>query len=106
MTARRPTRRFQAAAILIAVFAAGCATEDYGYAREHRFDRPYRGGAANVPDKPPQSTSCQSTKSETVAVLAYFTAIAIAIVGHADVSVPLSPPLPPLPPPPPPPSRP
>jgi hypothetical protein len=35
---------------LAAVVLAGCATNDYDEARAARFDRPYRGGAADVPD--------------------------------------------------------
>jgi len=56
MTNARPSRLARAAALVAAVAAAGCASEDYSYARESRFDRPYRGGAASAPTERPRPT--------------------------------------------------
>jgi hypothetical protein len=86
--------------MLLAAACAGCATEDYGYAREHRFDRPYLGGASNVATERPQPTYAQSSEAETIGALAFFAALAIAIVGHADISCAPPPERPPPPPPP------
>ncbi len=46
-------RAQRTAMVLVAIATAGCSTPDYSYARESRNDRPYRGGAASVPDEEP-----------------------------------------------------
>ena len=85
--------RFVGAALALAV--AGCASSpDYSYMRESRFDRPYRGGAANVPDSRPEPERRPMSDGETVGWLAYLGAIGAAIAGHASWSfqTPTSPP--------------
>jgi hypothetical protein len=103
MTARRPNRRLPAAAMIVAVAVSGCASEDSVANRRSGADRPYRGGAADMRPVPTSTTSSGGGDRETVAALAFFGAILIAIVGHADCSGLGSWPGPPPPPPPPPP---
>jgi len=65
------SRKGGLAAILL---VAGCATHDYTYARETRFDRPYLGGAAPVPEGPP------SRPMPDWSVLEYVVAVPLAAV--------------------------
>jgi hypothetical protein len=47
-------RRVRCAAALVAALSmTACTSPDYTYARESRHERPYRGGAASVPDEEP-----------------------------------------------------
>jgi hypothetical protein len=78
---------------------AGCASEHYGHARETRFDRPYQGGAANVPDEPSRSTSTCSSPDRAVGELALLLVYAAAAVTRSPVYVKLAPQTPPPPPP-------
>jgi hypothetical protein len=70
MQVRPPIRRVLAAAALaVPLLAAGCASHDYRAARETRFDRPYRGGAAAVPDEVEKPASeCVDADSPVLAI--------------------------------------
>jgi hypothetical protein len=58
-----PTRAFAVAGLLL---LTACSSSDYGRARATRFDRPYRGGAASVPDldpvRSPQATALDAAE--------------------------------------------
>lgn len=96
---RRGTARRAACALLIAaqIAPAGCATPaDYSYARETRNERPYRGGAAAVPERrPPDPDAREPSALDLFAWLGVF-AIAfthgIDYVGTAHAPPPPPPP--------------
>jgi len=97
------TKRASAAAALLALAVAGCATEheDYGEMRRSRFDHPYRGGAANVPSSRPAEETRNVTTAEALGAFVYLSAFVLACTGQADVHVTSTPREPPPPPPPP-----
>jgi hypothetical protein len=78
-------RRQPVAAVLIGALAlVACRSPDYSYAREHRFDRPYQGGAAIVSDTPDPPRH-RTTAAEGLGCLAYFGLLAAAILGGDNV---------------------
>jgi len=74
------------AALALLALAACASHEDYGYARETRFDRPYRGGAAGVNAVKPAPESRSLSAAETFAALLYLFGFGAAATGHADFS--------------------
>lgn len=91
----------RAAALLAALATAACSTPDYTYARETRSERPYRGGAAAVPDEKPENPNAKGP--EPLDVFALFGVIALMFSRPESYSPGRSQPQfgPPAPPPPP-----
>lgn len=75
MNGARALRPLAAAALLL---AAGCSSTNYSRARETRFDRPYRGGAASVPegDASPRRVDPRSSAEGAYTMFAFLGAIA------------------------------
>lgn len=94
----RPLRRTQCAvALAVALALSGCASRpDYTYARESRNDRPYRGGAAAVPDERPKDPSVGEPSAFDL--FAFLGVFALAFTHGVDyigsVSAPPPPPIP------------
>jgi hypothetical protein len=81
------TRMPRRAALSAILLVAGCATHDYTYARETRFDRPYLGGAASVPDEPPPKPLPDWNVLQWIAAVPLAAVCIAAAVVHPDDSV-------------------
>lgn len=80
-----------ALALTLAAAAAACSSPDYGHARETRFERTYRGGAASVPDEPDAPRTPAAAAAErpsAIEILGFFGALGLLFSHGVDPTAP------------------